>query len=270
MIHFVCVATENKLYLPYLKQLIPDLVILGMGIKWKGFVMKYELIIDYLKSLNDDDIVCFVDAYDILPTKNIIHLEDRFNEFMKKNPNVKMIIGSDKSNNILSDIFGSYMFGNINGNSRLNGGQYIGYVKNISYILNKIFDITTFKDDQIELTKYAINNPDDIHIDNVKHFFNVKTNPLIQTKNNYDSCFLHANANGQLEDFLLEEYNIIVPLNIKIQNYIMNIEGMCKKLKLYLGYIIDDSIKQINFTPQYQENSNHPLIPPQTSCKSQD
>jgi hypothetical protein len=269
MIHYVCVATENKLYLPYLKQLIPDLVILGMGIKWKGFVMKIELMIDYLKTLNENDIVCVIDAYDLLPTKNIIHLEDRFNEFMKKNPNVKMVIGCDKSNNILFNMVCSMLFDNINGNSRLNGGQYIGYVKNISYILNS-FNLTTLKDDQVELTTYANNNPDFIYIDNVKHFFNVQANPLIQAKNNYDSCFLHANANGQLEDFLLEEHNIIVPLNIKTQNYIINIEGLCKKFKLYLGYIIDNLSKQINFTPQYQENSNHPLIPPQTSCKSQD
>jgi hypothetical protein len=28
MIHYICIATENKCYLPYLKRLIPDLVII--------------------------------------------------------------------------------------------------------------------------------------------------------------------------------------------------------------------------------------------------
>ena len=35
MIHYVCVATESKLYFPYLKQLIPELVVLVMNMKWK-------------------------------------------------------------------------------------------------------------------------------------------------------------------------------------------------------------------------------------------
>lgn len=74
MIHYVCVATKSKLYFPYLKQLLPELTVLGMGTKWKGFIMKYELLGEYLKILNNDnDIVCFIDAYDILPTKNTLN-----------------------------------------------------------------------------------------------------------------------------------------------------------------------------------------------------
>jgi len=242
MIHYVCVATDNKLYLPYLKLLIPDLVVLGMGMKWKGFVMKFELMIDYLKTLNENDIVCFVDAYDVIPTKNIIYLESRFNEFMEKNPNVKMIIGYDVQDSFLLDLLGNYTFNSVN-NLRLNSGTYIGYVKNINYILNK-FDLTIVKDDQLELTKYSDNNQNDIYIDKDKFFFNVKTKPLFQIKNNHDTCFLHANVNGQLEDFLLEEHNIIVPLDIKIQNYTNNIKGLLKKMKLYSGYVFDKLTKQ--------------------------
>jgi hypothetical protein len=241
MIHFICVATDNKLYLPYLKQLIPDLVILGMGMKWGGFIMKYQLIFDYLKTLNDDDIVCIIDAYDILPTKNIIYLENRFNECIKKNPNVKMIIGCDKNDdNILFEVLGRCVFGSIN-NTRLNGGQYIGFVKNIKHIFNN-FDINTFKDDQIELTKYAINNPNDIHIDITKQFFNVVTKPLSQVKNNSKACFIHANLNGNLEDFLLEEHSIKVSENEKISNYIINIKDCIKKVKMYTLYLYSDLI----------------------------
>ena len=140
-----------------------------------------------------------------------------------------------------------------------------------------ILNLQGCKDDQIEFTNYANNNIDDIYIDDNRHFFNVETTPLYQVKNKFDSCFLHANFNGQLEDFLLEEHNIIVPLNIKIQNYIINIKEYLRKLTLYSGYHIDNLIKYINnsinqhnFTLQYQENSNHPLTPPQTSYKSQD
>ena len=42
-IKYVCVATEMKLYLPSLKQLIPDVVILGLHTPWEGFITKYKL-----------------------------------------------------------------------------------------------------------------------------------------------------------------------------------------------------------------------------------
>ena len=56
MIHYVCVATESQLYFPYLKQLLPNLVVLGMGMKWTGYMMKCQLIVEYLRSLNNNDV----------------------------------------------------------------------------------------------------------------------------------------------------------------------------------------------------------------------
>ncbi len=40
----LCIATENKFYLPYLKQLIPNLIILGMNMEWEGYMMKPKLV----------------------------------------------------------------------------------------------------------------------------------------------------------------------------------------------------------------------------------
>ena len=97
-IKFVCVATEMKLYLPYLKQLIPDLVILGLNTKWDGFFTKYRLFNEYLSNLNDNDIVCFLDAYDVLPTKNINTLYDKLISTIQNYPDTKMIVAYDKSN----------------------------------------------------------------------------------------------------------------------------------------------------------------------------
>ena len=73
--------------------MLPELVVLGMGMKWKGLIMKYDLMIKYLKTLNDDDIVCFIDAYDVLPTKNIVKLEKKFVKFSEKHSKVKMVVG---------------------------------------------------------------------------------------------------------------------------------------------------------------------------------
>lgn len=236
MIHYICVATENKLYLKYLKELIPSLIILGMDMKWNGFNMKYDVIINYLKTLNENDIVCIIDAYDILPTKKLNRLEKRFLKFSKKHKNIKMIIGCDNQENMLFEIAGLLLFDSVD-KKRINAGQYIGFVKNILDILNKIFNIENiFFDDQIELTKYAKNNKKHIYIDNKKKFFNVITKPLYQCENDSNACFIHANLNGMLENFLLKEHNILVPKSLEIKNYIENITSYLKKIKLYFGY----------------------------------
>jgi len=236
-IHYVCVATESKLYFPYLKQLIPDLIVLGMNEKWKGFIMKYELLIKYLKTLNDNDIVCFIDAYDVLPTKNINHLEKQFVKFSKKHPKIKMIVGYDKTDNIIHELIEEKIFDTIKGD-RINSGQFIGYVKNIKIIIKSILHNTkSFQTDQIELTKYIKKNRQSFFIDKEKVFFDVKTNPLKQTINtNQTNSFIHANGNGCLEDFLLEHHNIVVNPIDRIHNFIDNFNGVIKKINIYKQY----------------------------------
>ena len=234
VLQYICVATENKLYLPYLKQLLPELVILGKNKKWDGFITKIKLIYKYLKTLNDDDIVCIIDAYDILPTKNIHHLEKRFVKIMDKNPKVKMIIGYDKNDSDTIESFSQDLFGSVDG-KRINGGNYIGYVKNILDIYRIILQNEDFEDDQIELTKYANKFPEHIYIDKNKILFNVVNQPLKQNvkDENCKSCFIHANTNGYLEDFLLSEHNIVVSHFEKLQNFKDNIDGIIKKIIYY-------------------------------------
>lgn len=238
MIHYVCVATESKLYFPYLKQLLPELTVLGMGMKWKGFIMKYELLIEYLETLNDDDIVCCIDAYDVIPTKNIVNLEKQFVKFSKRHVGVKMIIGYEKADNIMRECLGRKMFGTIEGD-RINGGQFIGYVKNIKNIISFILSNTvSFHDDQIELTKYIKHNRSSCFIDKDRVFFNVITKPLTQITNDNVKCsFIHANGNGCLDYFLLEHHDIVINPIDMIYNYCDNVKGVYNKFHLYKSYL---------------------------------
>jgi len=240
MIHYVCVATESKLYFPYLKQLIPTLVVLGMDMEWKGFIMKHELLAEYLKTVNDNDSVCFLDAYDVLPTKNIIHLEEKFKNFSQRNPNVKMIIGYDKAHYKIHELIESVVFDTIDGD-RINSGQFIGYAKNIKIIINDLLlNANPNKyDDQIELTKYIKKNKKDFYIDKECDFFNVITTPLKQIVNNKPNVsFVHANSNGMLENFLLINHNIRVNKLDKIKNFIENSKSISRKIKVYKKYFL--------------------------------
>ena len=42
----------------------PDVVVLGMGDKWEGFVKKGKTIKDYLETLPEDEIVVIADGFD--------------------------------------------------------------------------------------------------------------------------------------------------------------------------------------------------------------
>jgi hypothetical protein len=236
MIHYVTVATETKQYLPYLKKLLPELVILGMDTKWEGFIYKFKLIIEYTKNIDDNDIVCFIDAYDVLPTKKIVNIENKFKKFHEMNTQIKMVIAYEFSENEFSEIFSKNYFGLFN-NNRLNSGNYIGYSKDINHILSFILkNNPDMDDDQIELTKYANKFPNDIYIDKEKIFFNVITKSLQYINidnNNYEYGFLHANGNGFLDIFLYDHHNIKIDLIENIKIHFNNYCDFFKKVNIY-------------------------------------
>ena len=46
-----------------------DLVVLGYGTKWKGFVYRDKIILDYLNTLPDDEIIVLIDGFDTVIKK---------------------------------------------------------------------------------------------------------------------------------------------------------------------------------------------------------
>lgn len=105
-----------------------DLVTLGWGDKWQGFAWRWKLYKDFIKNLNDNDIVLWIDAYDVLimDKKRII-----INKFKKFNTGV--VFGADES--IISNV----AFNNCN-KPILNGGSHIGYAKYIKVLVELMLD----------------------------------------------------------------------------------------------------------------------------------
>jgi hypothetical protein len=253
--HYVTVATERKYYMPYLEKLIPDLVILGYNNEWLGFQMRYKLVLEYTRLLEDDDIIVFIDAYDILPTKNFKNLTKKFLEFQKKEQDVKLIVGFCKGGGFsIEELWANYYFGNVNG-KRINAGNYLGYVKNVRTILSEILQIfpDLTLDDQVTLTKYAnINKKCGIYIDTKFDFFYIGGNALTQITlcENKESCFIHSPGNGFLDKFLLEEHNIDIGCDAerikldlinsrknKVQGYFLKSNVLVKWIvNWYFGY----------------------------------
>lgn len=82
----VTVATHSERYFPYLelsaKRNGHDLVVLGWGEKWQGFAWKFMLMLEYLKTLKPDEIVCFVDAYDVVILEDPKTIEGFYRQYV--------------------------------------------------------------------------------------------------------------------------------------------------------------------------------------------
>ena len=247
-IKYVCVATEMKLYLPSLKELIPDLVILGLHTPWEGFITKYKLLTAYLSEIKDDTLICFIDAYDVLPTKQLAHLESKYRAFRKINTQAKIIVGYDKVDNSLHEFASRLIFGTVD-DMRLNSGQFIGRAKDVREVIDYILKQSEFQTDQIELTKYANQFKDHVYIDVKQEFFYVKSLPLrevvlpgragpksiqsTQSPSAAGPAFIHANGNGFLFQFLKEEHDLLLSLPERWQHFIANLKGVIRKFIMY-------------------------------------
>ena len=241
-LHIVTVVNESKYYFPYLvescKRNGKELEVLGYGDKWeKGNITKFKLMIDYLKFLPKDDIVCFVDGFDVICCRDLSELK---NEFLKihKETNCKVIIGYDIKSGFFN-FFSKIVFGKCN-NYLINSGLYIGYVNDLLEIIFNVFNL--FKDetvsDQVALTQYCnMSNINDFYIDfknelfcnimatleDISKYVNTdkKNNVLIYNSNK--PFFIHAPGFGYLDEIIKKlDYNISVEESKEIRKQILN------------------------------------------------
>ena len=223
------VSTQNKYYFDYLKTSCKkngkDITVLGYGEKWKGFNWRFKVILEFAKTLNPDDILCVVDGYDVICIRNLQYLSDIFKE-LQKEKNCKIIVAYDnlKHTNLLNKILIYFKFGRCNG-YQLNAGTYIGYVKDIIYVITNLLYLNSNddSDDQVLLTKYCDSNINDVYIDVDNKLFLTIDAPLQEASkflkfkngsvfyNNEEPFFIHGPGKTFLND-------IIIKLNYDIPN----------------------------------------------------
>ena len=83
----ITVGTENNGYYNILKESCKKNNIklnnIGYKKKWTGFTMRYELLYDYLNKIDDDTIILFIDAYDVIILKDKSEIINKFKKFKK-------------------------------------------------------------------------------------------------------------------------------------------------------------------------------------------
>lgn len=174
----VTVATHSEAYYPFLVKSCErngiTLDVLGWGQPWTGFSMKFQLMKQYVSTLEDHEIVCFVDSFDVIALRPLEELQEMFIDYSTLTGH-RVIVGCDKSPSRIVTEVNKQQFGTCHGIS-LNSGTYIGYAKNIKHLLQAIYS-TPEKDDQVALTHYVATHPHAVHIDTGSLFFITLNNP---------------------------------------------------------------------------------------------
>jgi hypothetical protein len=131
----------------------PDVIVLGMGTKWQGFTYKAKVILDYVNTLPDEEIIVIVDGFDTI-IKKTEGLEDKF-----KSMDCGVLVSKEDNSGfskIMPKFIENYIkkrvFGFCKDNSIANSGLLMGYVKYIKEVYN-IMGSDISDDDQRNLNK---------------------------------------------------------------------------------------------------------------------
>lgn len=198
-----------------------ELVVLGLGEKWTGFTMRFKLWLEYLNTLNDDEIVMMNDAYDVIILEDSEKILNKYNNFKKP-----LVFGNQCGINeyFIKRTKYTLCFGNIIGS--------VKYIKYVINILNNNPDLWKkfHNDDQIILNHLYEKN------DDLKNIIDIDiNNDIFFIASDIDRI---SNINyllyGQLSGLKMENNQLLNDSNkpISVLHLPANMNG-----NLYLNYI---------------------------------
>jgi len=197
----VTVATHSERYYPYLnlsaKKCGHQLITLGWGEKWQGFAWKFDLMKTYLRTLKEDEVVCFVDAFDVVVLEDAPTIERKFLGLVDGDTNKILISKEQYSHNGLENGIISYLQSFVFTKCKseyINSGTYIGISSTLLRIFEGIcneFNCSPNADDQRLLQDYCVKHNDVFVIDNKCNMFLVINSTITKIKDGeYDISFL--------------------------------------------------------------------------------
>jgi hypothetical protein len=210
MFHLVTVATDDQ---GYWKQFLESCgrhgiapEVLGWGEKWQGFTWKVDLVRKHIQTLNDDDIVFIVDAYDVLVLEDIHEIVRRFKQFNKP-----IVFASENEDDFgMYSFFFGYCFRN--DNHKINGGMISGYAWALKRLFQAARDTHSETTDDQVLWNTTCSANEDFFSQNVS--FDTENRlmyipPLLDLENLYEcsldtkgTCFFHCTGNRDMRETL--------------------------------------------------------------------
>jgi hypothetical protein len=255
----VTVANKELGYMPYLLQSCKrhnaTIDVIGVGLEWKGFNDRNHLMKDYLSTLHDDEIVCFIDAFDVVLLRPLEELEAFFREFSSKT-GTSLIVGCDKLQQTYQRVFSTWRFSTCQ-DKKINAGTYIGYVNTIKEMISKLLadDAKPSSDDQMLMTKLCKREPNKFFIDCDSVFFLTVMNPF---RNFLDTTgvevhdgqlhyygnspfFAHGNGNTDMKHLLMAlGYKVTDEFQQHVAKYHLKsrIGNLWKILPIIIAYVL--------------------------------
>lgn len=217
---FVTVATHSKGYFKYLLQSCErhniKLDTLGWGEKFQGWVWRMDLIKKYYESLEPEEIVCFIDAYDVIILQDADEIEKRFLD-----TGARIVVAEDFNTDSFAEWKARwFVFGTCK-DVRINAGTYMGYAGDLLWMMNTMCamndcDGNKKLDDQVMMTNLCQNVPFRFHIDTSKDIFlcmcfrlgmeiagvEVDGQKMLTYKRTANPCILHGAGNANLDEVI--------------------------------------------------------------------
>lgn len=110
-----------------------NIIVLGYGKHWEGFMMKYRLVYEFIQDKEDELIVVFLDGFDSLITRDP---KEAIQHFLDQDK--KVLYSVDKIANPIQGFIYNRVFHSDDNPHHLNSGMYIGYVKYLKLFLKEV------------------------------------------------------------------------------------------------------------------------------------
>ncbi len=170
-IYYLTYATHSERLFHVLKDSAVNnninLHIIGYGDKWKGWKKRSLQILNHIKKLDKNQIICHIDGFDSI----ILGSDDElYNKFIKIIGNKKIIFSVDKPYNSLSIFYKLKKF-NLCNDIFISAGLYIGYNYYIQELLQKFIN-SNITDDQKYFSSLCDTNDEIGYDDNNIIFYN--------------------------------------------------------------------------------------------------
>jgi hypothetical protein len=122
-----------------------EIIVLGTGDTWNGFITRAQAYRDYLDTLPDDEIVVFIDGFDSRVLKSTKDLQNVFESLDSD-------IVVSKDNELSFTYIRDKTFRSCKNGKTANAGMIMGYVSSLRYLFDAIINYGS-KDDQRNLNK---------------------------------------------------------------------------------------------------------------------
>ncbi len=166
----VTVATKSAGYFPYLlascQRFNVQLDVLGWGTQWQGFNHRLHLMQEFLDTLDDDEVVLFIDAYDVVLIRDPAQMEIEY----RQRGATKVAIAVENMNALSDAVYNYLIFGRCTGKA-LNAGTYMGTVRLVRAMLSVVDSKDKSGDDQRAITDLCRVQSKLFHLDELSEWF---------------------------------------------------------------------------------------------------